>query len=249
MLQPETYRAQRNLAVYCRTGKLAAIPGINKTHARHYRRLVFNVIRETLENAFPLTARFLPAGEWEKLVESFFSHHPCHSAQVFRLPGEFCEYVKAQEKNLTKKYPFLNDLLYFEWIEIDLHLMPDLEYPACREKGDWLRDAVACNPECRLVSFQYPVHLYPPELAKDRPGNYFLLLFREQESGDIRFINISVLFAFIIEQVVQRGATLEKILDGAAETFKITDRELLTENTLSFLQELKKEQFILGFEP
>ena len=63
-----TRQHQSNLALYCRSGKLTEIPGINKDNIIQYRRLVYNVVDDMLQNAYPLTYQTLTVKEWNNVV-------------------------------------------------------------------------------------------------------------------------------------------------------------------------------------
>ena len=66
---------------------------------------------------------------------------------------------RRQEIGLGK--PFLDDLLYFEWMEIEVHTMPDRPFPDYVKEGNVLEDRLAFNPEYEIIRMDYPVHLYP----------------------------------------------------------------------------------------
>ena len=93
LLHDTTRRYQSALAGYCRSGQLEPIPGIHNEHISHYRRLVYNVVDDMLQNAYPLTHALLGAIEWKNLVNEFFTHHPCQSPQVWYMPKEFYQYL------------------------------------------------------------------------------------------------------------------------------------------------------------
>ena len=42
--------------------------------------------------------------------------------------------------------PYLEDLLYFEWMEIEVHTMPDKPYPDYQSRGNIFMDRLALNP-------------------------------------------------------------------------------------------------------
>lgn len=247
LLNKETKQQQAKLAEYCRTGIEPELIDINKNNLYQYRRLVFNIASDTLETAYPITYSFLPTETWEKLVYDFFAEHKCQTTQVWRMPLEFYDYCK--EKNIQEKIkiPFLNDLLYFEWLELDVHTMEDIAYPKTKEIGSWLTDVIALNPEHRLIQLSYPVHTTAPtEQLEEKQGDYFLLIYREKESGRVQFFDLSMLYVFIIENI-SNGLQLSTILEEANTLLQINDMDLLTRHALTFLEDLKQREFVLGF--
>ena len=169
-----TKNYQSALAAYCRTGNYTFIPGVNEKNVTHYRRLVYNVIKDSLRTSYPLTVNLLSETRWEELVNNFFSNYPCQSPQVWYMPREFYEYIIVNEKALNEEYPFLSELLWFEWLEVELYMMKDIiiEY---KSTGDLLSDKLIINPEHTLQQFDFPVHLKKARsISAEDKGNYYL---------------------------------------------------------------------------
>lgn len=246
-LREDTYRQQSNLAYYCRTGSLRKIDGVDHDRVINYRRLVYNVIDDTLRSAFPLTLSMLTDDEWDNLVNYFFSTHECRAYSVWKTAYEFYEFVNENEPGLKEKYPWLPGLLFFEWIEIEIFMMEDLEYPHSKKTGDWENSVIAFNPEHKILGFEFPVHLKKPsEINLEDKGNYFVLVFREKDSGRVQFVDLSVYFAWLIETLNENRIPLESALAEAAKIFG-ADYDTLINNTIPFLEELKIKNFITGF--
>ena len=247
LLKESTYKQQSKLAEYCRTGIKPELLGITEENLHHYRRLVFNIGLDTIETAYPITYSFLDREVWNKLVRDFYAEHKCQTPQVWKMPLEFHDYCVKKDIQTQLNLPFLNDLLYFEWLELDVHTMDDIAYPEYQGKGEWMNDVIAINPEHRLVKFSYPVHLFAPtEMLDKQAGDYFLLIYREKESGNVQFMDVSILYAYIFEQI-NNGVLLKDVLVEANTLFQINDITLLKEHALNFVKDLKQRDFILGF--
>ncbi len=248
LLAPETYKIQQKLAQYCRDGKEIKLPGTTDGRLPHYRRLVFNVIKDSMESAFPVTHRYISRKIWDEMLYLFFERHTCHTPQVWKLPFEFYEFAVSANFAEIYQLSFLNDLLYFEWIEIEVYMMEDRPYPDFKPDGDWLNERILINPEYRLIRLNYPVHLMKPTESEAKAGNYFLLLFREQHSGRVQFINLSVLYTFVVENLANTNKKLNEIIRETASLFEIADKKLPQEKLVHFLINLKDKGFILGFQ-
>lgn len=244
-LLQETKNIQSKMAMFCRNGKSVELPGVTPNRFHHYRRLIFNILQENLESAFPITHEYIAKEKWQDMLNDFFSHHDCQSYQVSRIPGEFYEY--AVKKNLGEKFQllFLNDLLKFEWEELRLYNMEDKVYPLYKNEGDNLKDFLVFNPEHIILQLEYPIHLEPPTKAIDYKGNYFVLLYREKDSGKIQFVDISVWFALVIEQLSIGKITLMDLLGSIAN---LLDEKEFINSTIEFIIDLRRKQFILGFK-
>lgn len=246
LLKLDTYLAQSNLAAYCRTGNLPKIPGVVNRRLPHYRRLVFNVVKDALETTYPIAYKYIEKDIWERICHDFFSNHGCSHPQVWRMPKEFYEYCCA--KDLANKFdlPYLNDLLHFEWLEAEMYMMEDLPYPNFEKETNWLHSKIALNPEYRIIKLQYPVHIKTPDIAKNEKGDYFLLLYREKESGKIQFVSMSPLFTFLLESIIDGEKTLEQIFTDILYIFGINDLALLQKEGTRFLEDLYQRGFVLG---
>lgn len=248
-INKDTYEIQSGLASYCRTNVEPHLPGVTEGRIQQYRRLVYNVIDDTFEGAFPITRQLLSDEEWHELVNSFFTHHACQTPSVWKLPFEFYEYVAATDLAAKQRYPFLTDLLYFEWLEIDVHTMPDIEQEAYLSEGSWHHDRLVINKEFKLIQLNYPVHQLRPEALKenDHQGNYFVLIYREPENGSVQFFDLSPLYALLISQLVESGQTLEAILPGLCDVFKLQRSAGVDDAVIAFLSQLRQKGFVLGF--
>lgn len=248
LLNPETAAIQSQLAQYCRTGETEPIPGAKQDRLKEYRQLVYSVINNTFEQAYPITYQFVKEEEWELMITSFIKEHACHENQVWKLPLEFCEYAKEKDFQGSLGYPFLNELLYFEWLEIEVHTMPDMPVLPYKKEGSFEKNSIVLNPEHKMILLSYPVHLMPVQEAINNKGNYIALIFREQESGKVQFMNISALHAYFIESLSNEELSLANLLSNAASVFNIPNDKLLSDHALQFLTDLKNQGMMLGFK-
>jgi uncharacterized protein len=245
-LLKDTYEQQARLAEYCREGNVPDLIGVKYENLPHYRRLVFNIVSDIIETAYPITYSFLPKETWDKLVYDYFAEHKCKNAQVWRMPLEFYEYCKEKDIAGQLNLPFLNDVLYVEWLELEVHTMEDIEYPAFVAEGDIFNDRIALNPEYKLIQLTYPVHTTAPTSLPGKEGTYFLLIYREKETGNVQFVDLSMLYAYILEQI-SLGELLKDILVEANNLFQLNNISLLKEHAENFIKDLQERKFILGF--
>ena len=245
-LTPETIEIQERFAYYCRTGKLEDIPGLTKNRIHHYKRLTNNAVINTLEQAYPITEEILTGNEWDTLVMDFIKNHNSQTPQIWKLPFEFCKFIKECNYKETLGKPWLDDLLYFEWVEVEIHTMPDSPISGYIEKEISKNDLLVFNPDYKIIQLEYPVHLYPVEQAKNKKANYFVLIFRELDTGNVRFINLTVLFVIFLEKLIIDQQTFGHALKEISLLFGIEDGKMLSTKALGFIDELKTQGFYLG---
>lgn len=246
-LTEETERIQNLLGEYCRTGKEQEIPGTVPGRVHHYRRLVYNVVKDTMDTAFPISVAAVGEELWEMLVNDFFSAGLPQSPQIWKLPFEFYQYHANMETGSKLQKPYLDDLLYFEWIEIEVHTMPDRPLPEFQLKGDLFMDRLAFNPEYEIIRLDYPVHLYPAEESAGMKGDYFVLVFRSPGTGNVQFLNMSPLNIYILNRLVEENVALNDIKGDIAKAAGIESGKYLDDSLSKFISDLMDKRVILGF--
>lgn len=239
MLLDQTKEIQSRFGTYCRNGEEVEIEGARKDRLKYYRQLVFNVVNDTLQDAYPISVSYLGEEIFTELVNDFFSNHNCESNQVWKLPFEFYTYHSEKTRD-----DFLKELMLFEWTETELFSMEDKMIPSFNANGNLHSERIIINPEYKLMHFHYPLHLMKPELAKEQPGNYFLLAFRHPEKKNIPVINLSPLHVFCIEKYSE-GYTLNLIASDAADLFN-AQKPAVEEHLLQFTKDMNQQGFVLG---
>lgn len=204
----KTFQYQADLANYCKTGDYISIPGVNEKNIKHYRRLVFNNVYDSISAAYPITKKLLGKKRWKKVVNRFFSSEKIQSPQIWYMPKEFMDYVIRKESKLLNEYDFLEDLLQFEWLEIEVFMMPDETIEYLTETNLYY-----LNPEIRLIKTKYPIHLKKAKnITEEDKGNYFIALHRNKETSAVEFTNLSIPFVDVLENLMAKPLTENAIL-------------------------------------
>lgn len=216
MLSKHTHQQQAQLAAYCRDGETPTLEGITAGRIATYRRLVFNNVRDALDRSYPLAKNALRTKEWAVLVNDFFEQHRCAHPQIWRMPEELIGFVEDYQVSLKDKYPFLIDLLTFEWKEIELHMMPNKSMPNVASE-DPPKDAWVLNPEHELMRFSYPIHQKNARMiTPSDQGDYHCLGFRDQTEGKVHFIHLTPLLANIVERLAEAPLPIETAYNKAS---------------------------------
>jgi len=248
-LRKETKNIQEHFGTFCQTGVLEKpLPGAVQERLPTYRRLVLNVIIDTLSSAYPLTKKLLGNSKFEELCSEFFANHACQESQVFRMTRELIEYIsKKTNPDLHFKFPFLLELMEFEWADMFVYMMEDVEVPVAASDGNYLSDQIVLNPEHRLLQFEFPVFKTKPnQLSEKDRGHYFCYAFRQPESGKIIFLDVSPVIATILS-LIESGQSLNDIFDFLA-TQNVVLNEKQKKEVLDFLAKAAANGMILGFD-
>jgi hypothetical protein len=205
------------------------------------------VVRDTLDSAFPITLAALGEETWDSLVQDFFAKGMPSAPQIWRLPFSFYQYHAGLETGSILSRPYLEDLLYFEWIEIEVYNMPDREYPAYKQKGNLLIDRLAFNPEYEIVRLEYPVHMHSVDEAAGQKGDYYALVFRVPESGHVQFLNMSPMNIYILTRLVEEDIPVNQLKGEIARASGIESMKYLDDVLSAFISDLLEKKLILGF--
>ncbi len=247
MLLNETIDIQNRVARYCKTGIEEDIPGVAKDRLHNYRRLIYNIVDDTMTTAFPITKEWLSKEEWDLLVSDFLATHPAQTPQVWKLPSEFYSFVKLKDYANKFNKEALNDLLFIEWIEIEVHTTPDITLPKYKMQGNVLTGKLVLNPHFRLIQLTYPVHIHHADKASENIGNWYVLVYRNQETNAVHFMQLSQLHAFIIEQLTNNLVSLSDLIPMINTAFGIDDEATLLSHLKPFIKNLITKTVILGY--
>ncbi len=246
MLLSETTRSyQKNFAAFCRTGQYKSIPGVKESNMYKYRELIYNVVDDSLASAYPLTKNLLQTKEWDSLVHGFLAGHFCKSAQIWQMPRELMDFVKENDYGLLKKYPFLMDLLLFEWMEVEVFMMKDIQFDYTL-LGDFYKDKLVVNPELRIVPLLYPVHLKKAEeiFPKDK-RQYFVSVHRVTDKSKVRFTDLQYPHVEVLQKLAEAPVNFIRLMEVFT---KYGDAETATNALIHFLKAALRSKLILGYE-
>ncbi len=238
---------QQNFSSYCKSGILNPVEGLTPGRINHYRRLVYNNIDDAMRSAFPLTENLISNAEWDYLVDLFISGNNHNTPFIWRLPFEFYSFIESENIYLKEKYPFLTELLYFEWKEVELFLIEDKSPPLFTKDGLIESDILIISPEYEIMQFNYPVHIKTADTISDiDKGNYFVLMFRAFDK--VNFMDISPLLASAVTTAAKVETSLQQLAFEASTEFEQIDYKTFLSNFVSFFTTLQKKGFLLGFK-
>lgn len=246
LLNSETKAIQEQLGNYCRTGEEHPIKGTIPKRLRQYRRLVYNVFDGVLEQAFPITKTLLSTEQWNTLVTHFVREHQPQEHEVWKMPRELYDYIQSVDYGTRLKMPFLEELVYFEWLEIEVHGMPDVVLPKVASKTISLESQLAFNPHHVLHQLSYPVHKSEATAYLDQLGEYFILIYRGLTDYNVHFLELSPFTALLFHLLITRPITIWQALCIICDEHDIERNDALGQQALSFIDLLREKEIVLG---
>ncbi len=212
---------------YCRTGQLDPELKLNPERAEVYLNHVRNVIEAALKKAYPLTCHLLTPEQWEELVESFLVDVDCATPFLWRMPQLLVDFVKKNHWANRFECSYLDDLVDFEWLEIEIFMMPDCPVQHS-QTGNVLDNLLILNSESQIVTYTYPVYEKKPLPRPMKKGTYPLLAFRHPDDGEVYFVALSPFFNYVLELIENQRLTGRQALVQAAEKFNFHRDKVIT---------------------
>lgn len=238
LLRSETKELQSKLAKYVRDGNLPLIKGAKQDKLHHYRRLVYNIIFNSLSNAYPIASGLLGKENWKSLVDEFFINHNPQDPQIWSFPYELYEYIIKSDHAQRVGKLYLNDLIYFEWIEMEVYATEDLEinnFKITINNSEYI-----LNPYIRILSFEYPVFRKEDKIEKMQKGNYFNICYRDLNDLKVYFIELDA-FATIFLETLYENLDINIAINKVSELIK---QKLNIENFIPLINNLESRVFI-----
>lgn len=243
----KTFELQTDLGLYCRTGLNQPKTSIQE-HTFHYRRLVYNAIKDTLKTAYPLTRKLIGSKRWKKAVAHFFENHKCETPQIWKLPLEFCNYYSENNLPFKKEFLFIKELLYYEWLEIEVFMMEDLLIEKFEIENHADNAVLIPNPEVKILPLQYPIHIKKiKQITETDKAQYFVSIHRDFYTKKIEINNLSYLFVEMLVKINEEETRRNDLKTIISKYEKDSGKlEIIINNFISFAVQ---NNLLLGFKP
>ena len=193
-----------------------------------YKELIHYRFKEVLLSAFPRFFELLEEEKINELIVAFIKSKP-QTPYIWKMPDEFRHFLSTTD--LAQSYPFMDDLLWFEWIEIEL-FMGDyhLKEP---QTFSW-QASYTLSPSALIKELNFPVHY---EEDYDQGGIHPLLMFYNFQTHDVHFQEITPFLQQFIASFTKKS--IENSLKELCQTYEIDVaevKELLLETLNGFVQ-------------
>lgn len=164
-----------------------------------YRDLLFNNVCSFINLVYPVTRAILPELQWQKLLNEFFQKAKCDSPFYNDISLQFREYLTDCQHPSLKEYPWLAELLQFEWLELYLDTV-EIEKIIVTRQDEW-----QLNTQVWVLVYQYPVYQWSSSMTISEieimPS---VIMVWRNDHDHICVESLSALFAVVIEQLSQQ---------------------------------------------
>lgn len=163
---------------------------------RVYRELLFNNVSSFVDLVYPVARSILPKPTWQQLLEEFFQKSTNQSPFYNDISLQFREYLDEQQHPVLQEYPWLAELLQFEWLELYLDTV-EIEEKTFSPASAW-----QLNTHIWILVYQYPVYLWTTEQQYFEHSPSAVMVWRNHHD-QVCVEPLSPLFACLIEQLNQ----------------------------------------------
>lgn len=183
-----------------------------------YQKLVYYRFEEIIHNTFPEFIKYISLDELETTIFEFMKEPPT-TPYVWQIANDYRKFV--EKENYFKNREYLNELLFFDWIEVELTMY---EYKNITNSSlfSW-KNKYKLSKSARLKECFFDI--IKKEYKNKR--NNFLIIYFDFYSKEVYFREINQ-FLYVLLQRLNTKNTIEEVL-----------KELCIENEIN-LKEAKK---------
>jgi hypothetical protein len=180
-----------------------------------YKELVHHRFFEVLSNANPIFNSLIKKKRFKKIVTNFIQSG-ARTDFIWQLPNEFRKFVK-NNKNLFKDMDYVDDLLWFEWIEIKLFMKDYSRFKKSKFDTSYLYDI---SKSAKIKKLSYKVY----EKEFTTVGEYCVLAYYDLNLEEVVYREISP-FMYEFLKLIPKLSIKKSILQ-ISKKYKLDSKEL-----------------------
>jgi len=193
---------------------MAQKKGFENTNIYVYQHLVYNRYEEVIKNSFPLFLKYINEENLEESIKLFMESSP-KTPFVWKAANDYRKFVKKQKLFDKKKY--LYDLLYYDWIEIELSMT---EYKNKNLNNFSFKNSYKISNSSRIKRFKYDIINNKHTTKREN----FLVIYYDFKSDDVIYREINQLI-YILFQRLNKNETIGKTLKKLSKENDIDFKE------------------------
>jgi hypothetical protein len=187
----------------------------DKKRIKVYQDLVFHRFYEVLTNANPILNSLVSEKRFTKAIRAFMKSG-AKTDLVWQVPNEFRRYVRSNKKQF-KDMAYIDDLLWFEWIEIELFMK---DYSDFKNSKFDIKSTYKISKGAKLKKLNYKVY----ERDFETRGDYCLLAYYDTDKQEVIYREIS-LFMYDFLKLLSKKSVKDSI-NYTSEKYDIKPKEL-----------------------
>lgn len=165
--------------------------GFEETPINVYQKLVYIRYEELIKNTFLEFCKHISEIELDKAIKLFMKNTPT-TEFVWMMADEFRKFVKKQKLFHDRKY--LYELLYFDWIEVEIYMYQYKDFKASKFSWD---KAYKLNKSVRLKVFDYDI--LNKNFATKKETH--TLIYYDFVNDEVKFREINPVIYFLLKKL------------------------------------------------
>ena len=162
-----------------------------------YRELLFNNVCSFINLVYPVARSLLPEQQWQQLLADFFRESQNQSPLYNDISLQFREFLTEKQHPILFEYPWLAELLQYEWLELYLDTL-EIEDVTLNAELNW-----QLTTQVWVLVYQYPVYQWSINQINIDPAPSAIMVWRNKHDRVCVEI-LTPLFAYLIEQLAQQ---------------------------------------------
>lgn len=167
-----------------------------------YQKLVYYRYEEIINNTFFQFIKYISKKELDNTIFEFLKEPPS-TPFVWQIANDYRKMVKKKKLFSNRKY--LYDLLYIDWIEVEI-LMKEYKFKKAK-KLSW-KEEYKISPSARVKALKYDVL---NEEFEKKVHNY-IVVYYDFDVDEVVFRHINEFLYFLLKKVNKKNLTLQKAL-------------------------------------
>lgn len=208
-----------------------------------YQGFLFEKVQESLESAYPITLGKLPGDIWKEAISRFIGEFDCKTPYFWRIPEQFCLFAHDQKFSEHYKIPYLEDLLDFEWAEIEVFMMKDGLRPELSKEGNVLEDLLFMNPDHLFQKYDYTVFQKDSTQKKE----CHVITYRHFVTKEVHYLQLSRFYRVVLELLREHHLSGMETLQFVAPMFQREVDANMVSHANQFFQDLFELGVIEGY--
>ena len=180
-----------------------------------YKDLVYNRFYEVISGANPILIKLINKKELEFLIFQFMKNGS-KTEFIWEVPKEFKNFLKNIE-DIKIKYPFIVDLMWFEWIEISMIMK---NYNNFQYDSLDLNQKYKLSESTKIKKLSFKVY----ENEFDKKGLYPILVYYDFKKSQVIYREISIFMYKFLKNISK--ISINETITILSEKYSINEDEL-----------------------
>lgn len=215
---------------------------------------------ETMSMTFPLTEKLL-GEDWDEIVEDYRNICPPTSYRSSRAGEHFKTFVeKHLNEQVKEKFPYLTDLVDYEFSESDMIDFDDTEFDyqsdTCllQSAEEFAGFKPLVNPALLIRRYQFDLIAIAEKLEEEsdelpvdvKPESSTVLVYRDPEDKEIRFLSVGHVAAAIIEKAQEGNSSYGDLAGLAVALNPDQDPQTTLADFMGLVESLQGKHVFIG---